>query len=278
MEVPSPCEAAGPCPEGFLVRAVISVPANYLAPAGRAGSARGGPPSETPAHPERHEMVWEGREAGKAEPQTLPGVCTDRHAGWVCVCTQRRGHTRACTHGTYPNMRTGAFTRIHNPVETKHSHKYPHTTEAHTDGRTYRYTHTHVYTHACSRTRTPCLAHQHVCPSASTALPALYGVGLGATDPATRPQAFGELKASPLLPLLGRAAILESMDELQPCQPGWGELDPPVTPSVPPPCVPQPGAVAVPRVGTALGSPPPFRARRRARCCPVPTAALKAAN
>lgn len=74
--------------------------------------------------------------------------------------------------------------------------------------------------------------------------------------------------------------------------PAWlGEPHPPVPPSLCPPA-PRPSAFvstssplspslcpsAVPRVGTAPGSPPPFRAPRRAWCCPVPTTALKATN
>lgn len=119
--------------------------------------------------------------------------------------------------------------------------------------------------------------------------PALSGGGLGArpsrawlrSEQLRPPQACRELKASPPLPPLG--------GDSNPGERGWTLTLPAwpggaasvctsVPPSVPPPCVPHPSAVAVPRVGTALGSPPPFRARRRAWCCPVPTAALKAAN
>lgn len=92
MEIPPLCEADGSYPEGFLVRAVISVSANYPAPAGRAGSAQGGPPSETPAHPEQHGMVWEGREAGKAAASDTPGVRTDTDTQSGCA------HTKAWTH------------------------------------------------------------------------------------------------------------------------------------------------------------------------------------
>lgn len=100
-------------------------------------------------------MVWEGREADKAAASdTLGCVYRQRHTGWGCVCTHKGMDTHVLAHtgvcGTHPNTCTGEFTRIHKPVEPKHSHKYTHTTEAHTDGCTYGYTHTctHIHIHA----------------------------------------------------------------------------------------------------------------------------------
>lgn len=211
-EVPPLCEAAGPCPEGFLVRSVISITANYPKPAGRAGSAPGGPSSETPAHPEQHEMVREGREQAKLQPQALPGACTvtrgvrtdtDTQGGCVCAHTQAGTwtclHTQMCVGHTQTCAQEGSRTYTNlwstNAATSTRTQQQRHTwMDAHTGTHTHLYALMHTYILPCTPTRVPKCQRSSSRPSWGWA---------GGPDPAARPQACREPKASPLLPLRG---------------------------------------------------------------------------
>lgn len=147
MEVPSLCEAHGSYPEGFLVQAVISVSANYPAPAGRAGSAQGGPPSERDLGTPRAARSGVGREGGrlgKLQPQTLPGVLQTQTRR-VGVRTQRHGHTRACTHTCGCDIPECVHRRIHTITQTCAAQTQAQV-HAHNRG-THEWTHVQVHTH-----------------------------------------------------------------------------------------------------------------------------------
>lgn len=196
VEIPPLCEAAGPCPEGFLVRAVISVTANYPAPAGRAGSARGGPRARPRHIPSSSKWCGKGGRQSCSLRHSQVYVQTQTRRVGVRVHTQKT--TRACTHRCVWDTPKYVH-RIHTHTQTCGAQTQPQV-QAHnrgTHGWMHIQVHTHVYTYTHSCTHTPCPAHQHVCPGANTALPAPYGVGLEGPDPSAHPQAFRELKASP---------------------------------------------------------------------------------
>lgn len=154
VEVPSLCEAASPCPEGFLVRAVISVTANYPAPAGRAGSARGTP---------RAARNGVGREGGRQSCSLRHSrVCvrTQTHRVGVRVHTQRYGHTRACTHRCVWDIPKYVHRSIHTHTQTCGDQTQP---QIQPHGWTHTRVHTcmlmHRYTLPCTPTRVPKCQH-----------------------------------------------------------------------------------------------------------------------
>lgn len=271
-----------PCPEGLPIRALISANDRARLPAPASlwgGGLWAGPDPAAAAGAERLGAALRGQ----LQPPRPPA----RSGTFECVCRARgHAHGRACAH-THGRARGNAV--VHSPVEAP--------------------TCTNPAVRSGCRSRdgrgdtagTPC-----GCP----VLPVLVawlcqGQALLWGSPAASPWVWGEMKASPHLPLQGGgnpgACCAWRGCNAAPLGSAWpgtaASLRPPIPPSSHPSVPPSPWLCehirpsvppsvplslhprAVPRVGTALGSPPPFKGPEEgAWCCPVPTAALKATN